>query len=66
MMITEEELKAIKEKLYDNDKYPYINCRLIAKKLFEELVLMRANFAASREENPREEKGMKKCLCISR
>ncbi len=55
-MITEEELKAIKEKLYDNDKYPYINCRLIAKKLFEELVLMRANFAASREENPREEK----------
>ena len=53
MMITEEELKAIKEKLYDNDKYPYINCRLIAKKLFEELVLMRANFAASREEKPK-------------
>ena len=53
MMITEEELKAIKEKLYDNDKYPYINCRLIAKKLFEELVLMRANSAAPREEKPK-------------
>ena len=52
-MITEEELKAIKEKLYDNDKYPYINCRLIAKKLFEELVLMRANSAAPREEKPK-------------
>jgi len=52
-MITEEELKAIKEKLYDNDKYPYINSRLIAKKLFEELVLMRANSAASREEKPK-------------
>jgi len=49
-MITEEELKAIKEKLYDNDKYPYANCRLIAKKLFEELVLMRANSIASKEE----------------
>ena len=50
MMITEDELKAIKEKLYDNEKYPYVNCRLIAKKLFEELVLMRANSAAPREE----------------
>lgn len=50
MMITEEELKAIKEKLYDNEKYPYVNCRLIAKKLFEELVLMRANSVVSKEE----------------
>lgn len=38
-MITEEELLSIREKLYDNDKYPYINGRLIAKKLFEELIL---------------------------
>ena len=53
MMITEEELKAIKEKLYDNEKYPYVNSRLIAKKLFEELVLMRANSAAPREEKPK-------------
>lgn len=53
MMITEEELKAIKEKLYDNEKYPYVNSRLIAKKLFEELVLMRANSAPPREEKPK-------------
>ena len=49
-MITEEELLVIKEKLYDNEKYPYINGRLIAKKLFEELALMRANSVSSREE----------------
>ena len=53
MMITEEELKDIKEKLYDNEKYPYINCRLTAKKLFEELVLMRANSAPPKEEKPK-------------
>jgi hypothetical protein len=53
MMITEDELKAIKEKLYDNEKYPYVNCRLIAKKLFEELVLMRANSAPPRGEKPK-------------
>ena len=52
-MITEEELKDIKEKLYDNEKYPYINCRLTAKKLFEELVLMRANSAPPKEEKPK-------------
>lgn len=52
-MITEEELKVIKEKLYDNEKYPYINSRLIAKKLFEELVLMRANSAPPKEEKPK-------------
>ena len=40
-MITEEELLSIREKLYDNEKHPYINGRLIAKKLFEELILMK-------------------------
>ena len=54
-MITEEELKAIKEKLYDNEKYPYVNCRLIAKKLFEELVLMRVNSVSSKEEKTNNE-----------
>jgi len=34
-----EELMEIKEKLYDNEKHPYVNnCRIIAKKLFEELL----------------------------
>ena len=54
-MITEEELKAIKEKLYDNEKYPYVNCKLIAKKLFEELVLMRVNSVSSKEEKTNNE-----------
>ena len=40
-MITEKELLSIREKLYDNEKHPYINGRLIAKKLFEELILMK-------------------------
>jgi len=40
-MITEEELLLIREKLYDNEKHPYVNGRLIAKKLFEELILMK-------------------------
>lgn len=40
-MITEEELLLIREKLYDNERHPYVNGRLIAKKLFEELILMK-------------------------
>lgn len=49
-MMNDEELLAIKEKLYDSEKYPYINCRLIAKKLFEELAKLKAEAISSQAE----------------